>query len=141
MILPESRLTTLRFARTYFARAPATRTSVHVKSATPMHRGCITDLLCKSVTFTKTCGGRSSANVRQISVVGTIDSINIISGACKVNASVAHFARRLLMTYIGADASDMHSACGICRSSGLLFKANGCDPLLPFPEKLPSLLY
>ena len=95
MILPESRLTTLRFARTYFARVPATRTSVHVKSATPMHRGCITDLLCKSVTFTKTCGGRSSANVRQISVVGTIDSINIISGACKVNASVAHFARHL----------------------------------------------
>ena len=113
MILPESRLTTLRFARTYFARAPAT----------------------------KTRGGRSSANVRQISVVGTIDSINIISGACKVNASVAHFARRLLMTYIGADASDMHSACGICRSSGLLFKAAGCDPLLLFPEKLPSLLY
>lgn len=26
MILPESRLTTLRFARTYFARAPATKT-------------------------------------------------------------------------------------------------------------------
>ena len=53
MILPESRLTTLRFARTYFARAPATRTSVHVKSALPMHRGYITDSHSKSVTFCK----------------------------------------------------------------------------------------
>ena len=57
------------------ARAPATRTSVHVKSASPMHRGYITDLLCKSVTYTKKRGGRSTASALQISVGYTIDCL------------------------------------------------------------------
>ena len=87
MILPESRLTTLRFARTYFARAPAARTSVHVKSATPMHRGCITDLLCKSVTFTKTRGGLSA---RQMSGKSQSSALSIPSISFPVLLYVYH---------------------------------------------------
>ena len=34
-----------------------------LKSASPMHRGYITDLLCKSVTFTKKRGGLSARQV------------------------------------------------------------------------------
>ena len=49
----QSRLTTLRFAMSAYCRAPAARTSVHVKSALPMHRGYITDSHSKSVTFCK----------------------------------------------------------------------------------------
>ena len=56
----------------YFARAPAARTSVHVKSATPMHRGCITDLLCKSVTFTKKRGGLSARQMLRKSRLATL---------------------------------------------------------------------
>ena len=46
--------------KAYFAHAPATRTSVHVESAPPMHRGCIADLLRKSTTITKKRGGLSA---------------------------------------------------------------------------------
>ena len=76
MILPESRLTTLRFARTYFARAPATKT-------------------------------RGGLSARQMSGK---------SQSCALRAASADH-------------------------QGSFFKADGCDPLLLFPEKLPSLLY
>ena len=73
----QSRLPTLRFAMSTYCRATATRTSVHVKSAAPMHRGCITDLHSKSVTFTQKRGGLSAAtSAPQISVGYTIDCLS-----------------------------------------------------------------
>ena len=51
MILPESRLTTLRFIWVTFSRAPVTGTTEHVKSVSPMLGGYIMDLTSKSITF------------------------------------------------------------------------------------------
>ena len=73
----QSRLTPLRFARSIFSTRSG-RLNL-CASALPIHRGYITDLHRKSVTFAKEhCALSAAANASQISVVYTIDCISYV---------------------------------------------------------------
>ena len=60
LVSMQSRLILLQFAKHILHTLQPLEPLCMLKSASPMHRGCITDLLCKSVIFTKMRGGLSA---------------------------------------------------------------------------------